>query len=251
VPCCLLAGLAAVLAGCGAQAPAMRTHTPMSQTTIFYDGGATRPVAGPAYEKELRDRLDLGVSGSSGGFSPGDVLRGTIVERVTDAGDVALDFDPSPLQRHSLGLYGSYRTTCDHALSFTMGSRAVGVDGTFKLWRRNYLTAGMSWGSGAQAFVQRRTLNSRTLGMAFGAGYRYERHMALVEDFSRLTRERDRRPIVGALNLASAHSLGGRAFVALRPSARLPGALLGNLYVGYAPATQHPVVAVGVSVNAF
>lgn len=245
--CCLLAGLAAVLAGCGAQAPAMRAHTPMSQATIFYDGGATRPVAHPADEVELRDRLDLGVSGSSGGFSPRDVLRGTIVERMTDAGDLALDFDPSLLQRYSLGLYGSYRTDCDHALSFTMGSRAAGVDGTFKLWRRNYLTAGLSWPSSAQAFVQRRALNQRRLGLAFGAGYRYERQVALVRDLSR----EDGAPPVGAVRLFSAHSVGTRAFVALRPRPHLPGALLGNVYVGYAPATQHPVVAVGVSVNVF
>lgn len=94
-------------------------------------------------------------------------------------------------------------------------------------------------------FVSHRTVNSPHLGIAVGAGYRYERKFFDVENyFEGETPSPD-------LSVLPVHSSGGAVSVVLRPRSDAPGVLLGRLYVGYAPTYRRPVITFGITTGIF
>lgn len=225
----LLLGLTVFLGGCA-------LHTPMSQTLMFHDDGTTLP--------SHRTSHGIGFVGT-GSLSSTQFLRREATRRFSVEEAVANDIDPANLDNRSYALYGGFYSDHGFALSATLGT-AVGVDATWKLRKRNYLTLGGSPG-GVQAFVSHRTVNRPHLGIAVGAGYRYERKFFDVETLF----EGDAPSQVPTFKVLPLHSAGGRLSIVLRPGAEAPGVIRGVLYAGYASAFQHPVITFGVTTGIF
>lgn len=219
----------ALLGGCA-------LHTPMSQTLMFHDDGHTHP--------SHRTSHGIGVVGT-GTLSSTQFLRREATRRFSVEEAIDNEIDPVNLDNRSYALYGSFYSDHGFALSATLGT-SVGVDATWKLWTRNYLTIGGSPG-GVQAFLSHRTVNRPRLGVAVGAGYRYERKFFDVENLL----EDDAPSQVPTFETLPVHSAGGRLSVVLRPEAEAPGVIRGVLYAGYAPAFRRPVVTFGVTTGIF
>lgn len=211
-------------------------HVPMSQTLMFHDEGATRPAHSNGF--------GIGYVGT-GRLTSTDFLVEEADRRFYSEEATVNFIDPANLENRSFGLYGSFYSKSGTALSATLGKAVAGIDGTFKMWKRNYLTLSGSFFGGAQAFIQHRTFNSSLLGAAVGAGYRYGHQLFDVETLL----ENEAPSMVPTYEVIPVHSAGGRAFVVLRPGAEAPGVLLGNLYVGYAPAFGQPIITFGVTMH--
>ncbi|MFB6231258.1 MAG: hypothetical protein ABEL04_08885 [Salinibacter sp.] len=225
----LLLGLALLLGGCA-------LHTPMSQTLMFHDDGATRP--------SHRTSHGIGFVGT-GTLSSTRFLRREATRRFSMEEAIDTDIDPANLDNRSYALYGSFYSDHGFAFSVTLGT-AVGADATWKLWKRNYLTIGGSPG-GVQAFLSHRTINRPRLGVAVGAGYRYERKFFDVETLF----EGDAPSQVPTYEVLPVHSAGGRFSIVLRPKPEAPGVIRGVLYAGYAPVFRRPIVTFGVTTGIF
>jgi len=225
----LLLGLTLLLSGCA-------LHTPMSQTLMFHDDGATRP--------SHRTSHGIGVVGT-GTLSSTRFLRREAIRRFSVDEAIDNEIEPANIDNRSYALYGSFYSDHRFALSATLGT-AIGIDATWKLWKRSYLTIGGSPG-GVQAFLSHRALNRPHLGVAVGAGYRYERKFFDVENLF----EGDAPSQVPTYEVLPVHSAGGRLSVVLRPKAEAPGGIRGILYTGYAPAFQRPVITVGITAGIF
>lgn len=221
--CCLLLG------GCA-------LHTPMSQTLLFHDDGATHP--------SHRTSHGIGVVGT-GTLSSTQFLRREADRRFSDDEAAVNDIDPTNLDNRSLAFYGGYYSDHGFALSATLGT-ALGLDATWKIRTRNYLTVGGSPG-GAHVFLSHRALNRPYLGAAIGAGYRYERKFFDVENLL----EDEASSQVPTYDVLPVHSAGARLSVVLRPRADAPGTVRGTLYAGYAPTFQRPVITFGVTAGIF
>ena len=221
----------ALLGGCA-------LHTPMSQTLMFHDDEATHP--------SHRTSHGIGFVGT-GTLSSTQFLRREAVRRFSVEDAIDTEIDPANLDNRSYALYGGFYSDHGFALSATLGT-AIGVDATWKLWERNYLTIGGSPG-GTQAFLSHRTINRPRLGVAVGAGYRYERKFFVVENLS--ADEAPSGGLTGFDNVLPVHSAGGRFSLVLRPKPEAPGVIRGVLYAGYAPAFRRPVVTFGVTTGIF
>lgn len=221
--CCLLLG------GCA-------LHTPMSQTLLFHDDGATHP--------SHRTSHGIGVVGT-GTLSSTQFLRREADRRFSVDEAVANYIDPANVDNRSLALYGGYYSDHGFALSATLGT-AIGLDATWKVRKRNYLTLGGSFG-GVQAFLTHRVFNRQFLGVAVGAGYRYERKFFEVENLL----EGEAPSQIPTHEVIPVHSAGSRISVVLRPNTQLPGVIRGALYAGYAPAFQRSVVTFGITTGIF
>lgn len=226
----LLLGLTVFLGGCA-------LHTPMSQTLMFHDDGATHP--------SHRTSHGIGLVGT-GTLSSTQFLRREANHRFSVDEAAFNDIDPTNLDNRSLALYGGYYSDRGFALSATLGT-AIGLDATWKIRNRNYLTVGGSPG-GAHVFLGHRALNLSYLGAAIGAGYRYERKFFDVEN--RLEGEAPSQGLA-TYDVLPVHSAGGRLSVVLRPRVDAPGVVRGTLYAGYAPAFQRPVITFGVTMGIF
>ncbi|MFB6274265.1 MAG: hypothetical protein ABEL51_15375 [Salinibacter sp.] len=213
-------------------------HTPMSQTLMFHDEGRTHPAH--------RTSHGIGFVGT-GTLSSTQFLRREAVRRFSVEEAIDTDIDPVNLDNRSFALYGSFYSDHGFALSATLGT-AIGVDATWKLTNRNYLTIGGSPG-GVQAILSHRTLNRPYLGVAVGAGYRYERKFFDVDNL--LEGETPSGGLDPLDDVLPVHSAGGRLSVVLRPKPKTPGVVRGVLYAGYAPAFQRPVVTFGVTAGIF
>jgi hypothetical protein len=214
-------------------------HTPMSQTLMFHDDEATHP--------SHRTSHGIGFVGT-GTLSSTQFLRREASRQYFVEEAIVNEIDPANLDNRSYAFYGSFYSDHGFAFSATLGT-TIGADATWKLWKRNYLTIGGSPG-GVQAFFSHRTLNRSHLGMAVGAGYRYERKFFDVK--SRLEGEA---PSGGsgptAFREIPVHSAGGRFSIVLRPKPEAPGVIRGVLYAGYAPAFRRPVITFGVTTGIF
>ncbi len=116
-----------------------------------------------------------------------------------------------------------------YAISGTVGVLVTGVDATFKLWDRNFLTAGASIPGHLELYLQHRTLNNSKFGMALGFGYQREALTYYGEEYVFDTRGRN--------------SFGLRGFVIIRDEANpsSPASRIG-VYVGYVPLTERPII---------
>ncbi|PSQ81527.1 MAG: hypothetical protein BRD41_02310 [Bacteroidetes bacterium QS_1_63_11] len=211
-------------------------HTPMSQTLMFHDDGSTQP--------SHRTSHGIGVVGT-GTLSSTHFLRQEANRRFSVDEAIDNEIEPANVDNRSYALYGSFYSDHGFALSATLGT-AIGVDATWKLWRRNYLTVEGSPG-GAQAFLSHRALNRSHLGVAVGTGYRYERKFFDVENRF----EGDAPSQVPTYEVLPVHSAGGRLSVVLRPKLAAPGVIRGILYAGYAPVFQRPVITFGITTGVF
>lgn len=218
--------------------PGCAVHVPMSQTLMFHEDGVTEPSHPTGFGVGLA---------TTGRLTSTEHLREAAQQRFAVEEAVDNFIDPSNLGNESLGLYGSIYSDPQFAISATLGGAVAGIDMTFKTWKRKYLTVSGSLRGGAQAFVQHRTINSPYLGLALGAGYRYEPQLFDVETLY----EGDAPSQVPTYKAIPVHSVGGRALLVLRPGPEAPGLVLGTLYAGYAPEFRRAVVTFGISVGVF
>jgi hypothetical protein len=223
--------LLALLPGCA-------VHVPMSQTLMFHEDGVTAPSHSTGFGVGLA---------TTGRLTSTEHLQTAARQRFTVEQAVDNLIDASNLEKESLGLYGSIYSEPRFAISATLGGAVAGIDMTFKTWQRHYLTIGSSLRGGAQAFLQHRTVNSSYLGLALGAGYRYEHQLFDVETLY----EGDAPSLVPTYDAIPVHSVGARALLVLRPGPEAPGLVLGTLYAGYAPEFRRAVVTFGISVGVF
>ena len=225
----LLLTVGMLLGGCA-------VHTPMSQTLMFHDQEATQPAH--------RTSHGIGFVGT-GTLTSTRFLRREATRRFSVAEAIDNEIDPANPDNRSYALYGSFYSEHGFPLSATLGT-AVGIDATWKLWKRNYLTIGGSPG-GAQAFLSHRTINRPHVGVAVGPAYRYERKFFDVENLF----EGDAPSQIPTYEVLPLHSAGGRFSIVLRPKPEAPGVIRGVLYAGYAPLYRRPVVTFGITTGIF
>ncbi len=103
----------------------------------------------------------------------------------------------------------------------------AGIDATFRLWHRNYLTAGLSAPGRGQLFLQHRAFNSRSVG-AVGLGYQ------------RIS-----------LNLESADSFGVRGFAIFGGYGGTGGGIKIGTYAGYMPVLERPILALTLTMGSY
>jgi len=127
-PCSSTLLLGAILL-VGLSAGGCALHTPMSRTLTFHDN-ATQPAH--------RTYHGVGFAGT-GTLTSTQFLRQEARRRFADEEAVASYIDPVSVDNRSLALYGSYYPDHGFALSATLGT-AVGIDATWQIWKRNYLT---------------------------------------------------------------------------------------------------------------
>jgi hypothetical protein len=209
----------------------------MSRTLTFHDN-ATQPAH--------RTCHGVGFAGT-GTLTSTQFLRQEARRRFADEEAVASYIDPVSVDNRSLALYGSYYSDHGFALSATLGT-AVGIDATWQIWKRNYLTLSGSPG-GIQASLSHRAFNSSFLEIVVGTGYRYERKFFDVENI--FEREAPSSLDFPTDSVLPVHSGGANVSVVLRPGPEAPGVVAGRLYVGYAPAFQQPVVTFGITTGIF
>ena len=208
-------------------------HAPMSETVLFHDYATE-----PAHDKTW----GFGFAATN---SPAPrAVVGIAQERFGATASRTDDFHLNPNGR-SVGFYlGRYNEDGAFAFSATFGLPVFGLDGTFQLWRRNYVTAAISVPGQFQTYLQHRAFNSSSLGVAVGIGYRRD-----LYTFD-LTSE------CYALCLSLGHvgvsSFGVRSFAIYRGWEDISsGGLKLGFHAGYAPLLNQPVFSLTLMVGHF
>lgn len=204
------------------------THNPISEATIFHDP-ATRPM-------------------HTGSRAFGAAITATPVSRM------AVDllrvrrpesqrreiFQPLNTARLGAGVFlASFDRAGRYGYSITAGLPMLGADATFKLWRRNYVSASISVPGQGQIFFQHRTYNSVKQGVSIGVGYRRDAYAYLdLREWLDTTVER-------------VDSFGIRGFAVLRGDGSVVKGGRLDVYIGYVPALDRTTFSVSVTAGGF
>ncbi len=125
------------------------------------------------------------------------------------------------------------------AISLTAGVFVAGIDATFRLWDRNYLTAGWSAPGRGQLFLLHRAFNSRSVGAAVGLGYQ-RISLNLETNYSCV-----------CFHAKSVGSFGVRGFAILRGHGGTGGGIKIGTYAGYMPILERPILALTLTMGSY
>ena len=222
----VLLSMAAVLSGCVA-------HTPMSEMVMFRD-----PATPVRHEGSVSVGLMYSVSAT---YKPTEAWYKKDFPQFADRRE--------PVGRVGTGgLYGSIvGKEGKLGVSFFLGPNP-GMDATAKVFRRNYVTVGMTgykrdFGSSGifQAYLQHRAINRGAFAAAVGVGGRHE--ILMVSEGCE--------NLMGCWYDTRVASVGVRGFALLRsPNSARTGFKLSG-YVGYIPYVDQPIASVSVTAGGF
>lgn len=205
------------------------THTPISESAIFHDA-ATHPS---------HDRTSG--FGFVGTYSPARSAAVHLAEREYPEWAYRSQDLPLNANRFSGGLYfASFDRAGRYGVSVTAGAFVAGIDGTLKLWDRNYLTAAVSAPGQGQLFLQHRTFNSPSIGAAFGVGYQRDAFTFDVPS-----------ECMCRIESKGVDSFGVRGFAILRSGGDTGGGLKVGTYLGYMPTLERPVLSITLTAGRF
>ena len=201
--------LAVAIAGCV-------SHSPVSELLIFHDV-ATTPSS------ENSSGFGMAVS-----MQPLNPAR-NISEAIHEGTGKNYADNPYNSYRLSAGFYAArFDEKGDFAIATTFGVMVAGIDATAKLWRRNYLSVGVSAPRQMHLGLMHRTYNSTRLGAAVGLAYKREVYAFPTGCYCYGADE-------------SINTAGGRAFLVYRPDRNGGSGMKVGLYAGYAPQLSRPL----------
>ena len=217
----VLAMASLLLAGCV-------THSPMSESVIFHD-----PATRPMHTEE---------HGFGGALTatPASRLSADLLRLRRPESQRREIYKPLNTPRFSAGAYWArYDASGRFGFAITAGLPVAGIDGTVKLWQRNYLSAAVSAPGQGQVFLQHRTYNREKQGVSVGVGYRREAFTYLdLEEWIGTAIER-------------VDSFGVRGFAVLRGDGSVMKGARIDLYVGYVTELDRATLSIGVTTGGF
>ena len=135
------------------------THAPVSDTFIFQD-------AEP--KKRYTSNTRLGLTLNHG-------LSYDIAQKArnTEWPQIESRLQPLNPKQRAVGLYVlNYDKARKSSFALTLGTFSAGLDITFKLFGRNYLTGALSGPTQGQVYLMHRALHGSAGGIALGPGYK-------------------------------------------------------------------------------
>lgn len=217
-----IVSLAWLLSGCV-------THAPISDSFIFQDADIQR-------SSDRQARLGLVLNHG---------LSYDLAPKASDTKWPRFESPLSPLnpKQRSVGLYVlSYDKAKKSSFALTLGTFSAGLDITFKLFGRNYITGALSGPTQGQFYLMHRILHGLPGGIALGPGYKTISYAFKNESTDCSFCLGNRR--------YSAHSVGIRSVSLFRftEEGSLQGVKLG-VYAGYIPELKSTTFSFSVTLG--